>query len=63
MNPKTQKITNWHSGTPTPEHTQEYIVKDATGIISGRLYHPGKGWGKPGRPPHDDVAEWMEVPT
>lgn len=46
---------------PVTEHTKEYLVRDFAGIISTRLYHPGKGWGKPGRAPHDDVAEWREL--
>lgn len=56
-------IDSWHSADeePTAEHTKEYIVRDKVGIISGRLYHPGKGWGKPGRAPHEEVAEWMEI--
>lgn len=54
----------WHKaedGDPEPEHATEYIVRDKVGIISGRLYHPGKGWGKPGRAPSEEVAEWKEI--
>lgn len=47
---------------PEVERTTEYLVKDFAGIISTRLWHPRKGWGKPVRRPHDDVKEWMEVP-
>ena len=52
----------WRSGEPKPGHTTEYLVKDSTGIISTRLYHPGKGWGEPGRPPHKDVVAWARLP-
>jgi len=53
----------WHSADeePTAEHTTEYIVRDSAGVISGRLYHPGSGWGKPGRAPSEEVAEWKEI--
>ena len=46
---------------PDVDQTTEFIVRDSAGIISGRLWHPGKGWGEPERPPRDDVAEWRPV--
>ena len=55
-------MTSWHKGKPDTDKTKEYLVKDPTGIITTRLYHPDKGWGEICRRPHKEVAEWMEIP-